>query len=98
MKKAFFVGGDADGALQELAEHPGYIDIDKDVGILTAKGENDPTLTKQRYFLYPSEILVEGEHHALYIIQGWDITDVAEYLLMLYIKVIGEDECEEPPN
>ena len=95
MKKAFFVGGDADGALQELEEHPKFIDIDKTVGILTAKGEQDPTMTKQRYFLAPNEILVEGEPHALYIIQGWNMTDVAEYLLMLFITVINSGEGEE---
>ena len=91
-KAAFFVGGESDGLLVGMNQHPAYIDRDREPSPIVVPGKKIPAMTKERYFLYPQEILVDQTPCSIYIVQGWDITDVAEYLLMLYIKLLSEPE------
>ena len=88
LKAAYFVGGDHDGELEGLSQHPQYIDKDIEPSMIVLPGSAVPALTKERYFLYPEEILIHGDPVAIYIIQGWGDREIVQYLLSIIIQVL----------
>jgi hypothetical protein len=91
-KRALFIGGGSDGQLSHIDNHTKYIDVavpsELQVAVAGSLADTEPVTRLERYFLYPEQIVVDGEPISIYIIQGWDMNDVAEYLVMLYIKIL----------
>ena len=91
-KAAFFIGGERDGGLVGMNEHPAYLDFELRVpSPIVVPGKKVPALTKERYFLHPKQVVIKGNPVAIYIIQGWDDESVLEYLMTVMIQVVAED-------
>lgn len=93
-KYALFLGGESDGTLVHMNQHPRFLDVPRTPSPLVVPGKNIPALTKERYFLFPSEIMVDHNAYAIYVIQDWSTQEVLEYLLYTFIKMLQPDAPE----